>query len=174
MRTVSIRRFARMSFTLCMLMAACPFVLRADITGSILGTVRDATSASMPNVTVTVTNMETNFTQTATTDTSGDYRILAFPGDLSRGSDAGRISQVCRLRRCTVNQERRVDISMEVGSLEQKVEVSANAVQVETTSTQLGTVIEEKNIVNLPLNGRSYIDLLSIQAGVAPTSSSGD
>src|SRR5205823_2937605 len=45
------------------------------------------------------------------------------------------------------------------------------AVQVETTNTQLGTVIDEKNILNLPLNGRSYIDLLSIQAGVAPTSS---
>ena len=52
------------------------------------------------------------------------------------------------------------------------MEVSANAVQVETTSTQLGTVIEEKSIVNLPLNGRSYIDLLSIQAGVAATSTS--
>ena len=59
---------------------------------------------------------------------------------------------------------------MEVGNLQQKVEVSANAVQVETTSTQLGTVIDEKNILSLPLNGRSYIDLLSIQAGVAPTS----
>ena len=62
---------------------------------------------------------------------------------------------------------------MQVGSLQQRVEVSAAAVQVETTNTQLGTVIDEKNIVNLPLNGRSYIDLLSIQAGVAPTSGTG-
>ncbi len=71
----------------------------------------------------------------------------------------------------SVNQERRVDVTMNVGNLEQRVEVTANAVQVETTSTQMGSVIEEKSIENLPLNGRSYIDLLSIQAGVAPTSS---
>src|SRR5207302_7467075 len=71
-----------------------------------------------------------------------------------------------------VNQERRLDVTLNVGNLEQKVEVNASAVQVETTTTQLGTVIDEKNILNLPLNGRSYIDLLSIQAGVAPTSSS--
>src|SRR5207302_906821 len=70
-----------------------------------------------------------------------------------------------------VNQERRLDVTLNVGNLEQKVEVNAAAVQVETTNTQLGTVIDEKNILNLPLNGRSYIDLLSIQAGVAPTSS---
>ena len=67
-----------------------------------------------------------------------------------------------------VNQERRLDIDMNVGSLEQQVEISANAVQVETTSTQLGTVIHDKAIVNLPLNGRSYIDLLSIQAAWLP------
>src|SRR5207253_6268675 len=47
----------------------------------------------------------------------------------------------------------------------------ATAVQVETASTQLGQVIDEKTMLSLPLNGRSYIDLLSIQAGVAPTSS---
>ena len=173
MTAVSIRTFARMSFTLCILMAACPLVLRADITGSILGTVRDASSASMPNVTVTVTNVETNLTHTATTDTSGDYRFLALPAGtyLVEATQSGFRKFSAANVVLSVNQERRLDISMEVGSQEQKVEVSANAVQVETTSTQLGTVIEEKSIVNLPLNGRSYIDLLSIQAGVAPTSS---
>ena len=70
-----------------------------------------------------------------------------------------------------VDQQRRVDIALKVGSVQERIEVSAAAVQVETTSTQLGTVIDEKNILNLPLNGRSYIDLLSIQAGVAPQSS---
>ncbi len=52
------------------------------------------------------------------------------------------------------------------------MEVSASTVQVETSSTQLGQVIDDKQMVNLPLNGRSYIDLLTIQAGVAPQQSS--
>jgi hypothetical protein len=73
----------------------------------------------------------------------------------------------------SVNEQRRVDIVLRVGTTQQEVSVSANALQVETTNTQLGTVIDEKNIVNLPLNGRSYIDLLSIQAGVAPSGGAG-
>src|ERR1035437_170190 len=172
MTAVSIRTFARTSFTLYILMAACSLVLRADVTVSILGTVRDASSAAMPNVTVTVASVETNLTHTATTDSSGDYRFLALPAGTYRveATQPGFRKFSAADVVLSVNQERRVDIAMEVGSQEQKVEVSANAVQVETTSTQLGTVIEEKSIVNLPLNGRSYIDLLSIQAGVAATS----
>ena len=171
MTAVSIRTFSRMSFTLCILMTACPLVLRADITGSILGTVRDASSASMPNVTVTVTNVETNLTHTATTDTSGDFRLLALPAGtyLVEATQSGFRKFSAANVVLSVNQERRLDISMEVGSQEQMVERDSSSVT--ATSTQLGTVIEEKSIVNLPLNGRSYIDLLSIQAGVAPTSS---
>ncbi|MBZ5623975.1 MAG: carboxypeptidase regulatory-like domain-containing protein [Acidobacteriia bacterium] len=174
MTNLNIRKFVGTVFTSYVVMVACQTVLQADTTGTILGSVRDASGAAMPSVTVTVTNVETNFTQNATTDTSGDYRFLALPVGTYRveATQTGFRKFVTANVVLTVNQERRVDIGMEVGSLEQQVEVSANSVQVETTSTQLGTVIEEKSIVNLPLNGRSYIDLLSIQAGVAPTTSS--
>src|SRR5438045_3372406 len=174
MTTLSIRRFPGTGFGFCILLAACCGVLQADVTGTILGTAKDATGASMPNVTVSATNVETNFTQTAISDVSGDYRILALPVGTYRveASRPGFRKSVAADVVLTVNQERRVDITMNVGSLEQQVEVTANAVQVETTSTQLGTVIEEKSILNLPLNGRSYIDLLSIQAGVATSGTS--
>ncbi len=59
----------------------------------------------------------------------------------------------------TVDEQRRVDMTLEVGSVQQEVQVSASAVQVETSNTQLGEVFEEKTILALPLNGRSYIDL---------------
>ena len=67
-----------------------------------------------------------------------------------------------------MNDQLKIDILLEVGSVQQEVSVTANAVQVETASTQLGDVIESKKILALPLNGRSYIDLLGLQAGVAP------
>ena len=113
----------------------------------------------MPNVTVTVTNIETNLIHTTTTPilraTTGSWRFRPAPIAWKRRNPDSANSWLPTS--CfTVNQERRVDITMDVGSQEQQVEVSANAVQVETTSTQLGTVIEEKSIVNLPLNGRSY------------------
>ena len=70
-----------------------------------------------------------------------------------------------------VNQRYRADFQLVVGEITQSVEVSANAAQVESTSTQLGDVIEDRKMTSLPLNGRSYIDLLGLQAGVVPISS---
>jgi hypothetical protein len=69
----------------------------------------------------------------------------------------------------SVNEERRVDVVMRVGATQQEISVNADALQVETTNTQLGEVIDEKKILELPLNGRSYLDLFGLQTGVAPT-----
>ena len=147
--------------------------LRADVTATILGIARDSSGSVLPGVKVTVSNAETNFTRSTVTDTTGEFRFLSLPvgtytveAELSGFQTFAAANIVL-----TVDQQHRVDVTMQVGNLQQRVEVSAAAVQVETNSTQLGTVIDDKNIVNLPLNGRSYIDLLSIQAGVAPTSS---
>ena len=65
----------------------------------------------------------------------------------------------------------RADFRLVVGSVTQKISVSANAAQVETTSNQVGDVIEARKMTTLPLNGRSYIDLMGLQAGVTPMSS---
>jgi hypothetical protein len=70
-----------------------------------------------------------------------------------------------------VNQVFRADFALPVGPTTQNVEVSAALVQVETASTQLGDVIEDKKMTALPLNGRSYLDLLGLQAGVVPITS---
>ena len=70
-----------------------------------------------------------------------------------------------------VNDRLKIDVVLEVGTIKQAVSVEANPVQVETESTQLGDVIETKKLLSLPLNGRSYIDLLGLQAGVIPVTS---
>ena len=130
--------------------------------------------AAVPRVKVTATNTETNLVQASFTDVLGEYRIMALPvGRYKIEAElAGFQKFVAEDVVLTVDEQRRVDIAMQVGSLQQQVEVQANAVQVETSATQLGNVINDKAMVSLPLNGRSYIDLLSIQAGVAPQSSS--
>ncbi|HWB98335.1 MAG TPA: carboxypeptidase-like regulatory domain-containing protein, partial [Bryobacteraceae bacterium] len=111
---------------------------------------------------------------TALSDSLGQYRFLALPVGRYKveASAAGFQKFVVTGVTLDVNQQRRIDITLQVGSVEQQVEVSANAVQVETTNTQLGQVIDQKKVLELPLNGRSYIDLLGLQAGVAPTTSS--
>ena len=62
---------------------------------------------------------------------------------------------------------------MVVGGTQEIVSVEANAVQVQTVSTATGTTIESPQILSMPLNGRSYLDLLSLQAGVSPTNTNG-
>jgi hypothetical protein len=150
-----------------------PTLLQADVTASILGTAMDKSGSAVPAVRVTATNIETGFQQSTMTDSRGEFRVLAMPVGTYRleAELSGFQKFVEDNIVLTVDQQHRVDIKMEVGSLQQSIEVKSNTVQVETTSTQLGQVIDDQQMLNLPLNGRSYIDLLSIQAGVAPQSS---
>ena len=159
--------------TLFVLLCLSTLPLRADVTGTILGNVRDPSGAALVGVKVAATNVETNLSQQTVTSAAGEYRFLSLPAGTYRveAELSGFQKFLTDNIVLNVDQQRRVDIALKVGSVQERIEVSAAAVQVETTSTQLGTVIDEKNILNLPLNGRSYIDLLSIQAGVAPQSS---
>ncbi len=148
-------------------------VVRADVTGSILGVVRDKSAASIVGARVIATNIETNLSKESPSGVDGEYRILALPAGTYRveASAPGFEQFVQTGVVVNVNDRYRVDITLQVGSIEQKVSVEANSVQVETESTQVGQVVETKQLLALPLNGRSYLDLLGLQAGVAPTTS---
>ncbi len=153
------------------LLTALP--VSADVTGSILGTVRDSSQAVVVGATVTVTNLETNQSKSAQTSQTGEYRILALaPGPYRLVASAPGFQQAVTTGiDVRVNDQLRIDPILQVGNVQQEVNVAATAVQVETENTQLGDVIETRKIATLPLNGRSYIDLLGLQAGVAPASS---
>src|SRR5579871_6262636 len=114
--------------------------LRADVTGSILGTVTDPSSAVLPGVVVTATNLETNLVRSTRSEATGQYRILALPAGKYKveASLTGFQKFVETGIEVTVNEERRIDVVLQVGSVEQQVEVSAAAVQVESTNSQLG------------------------------------
>jgi len=156
----------------CVILTFASVPLCAEVTGSILGSVRDTTSAVVIAAKVRVTNVETNLVRDVQTDAAGQYRFLVLPaGKYELTITAEGFQQFTSTGiELTVNEQRRVDATLQVGSLKQTVEVQANPVQVETTNTQLGDVIETKKLLALPLNGRSYIDLLGLQAGVAPDS----
>src|SRR5216684_3199404 len=147
-----------------------PYVLMADVTGTLLGVVTDPSSAVIQGVRVTATNVDTNLAAEATTDIAGQYRILSLPVGRYQVQAAfsGFQTFIETGIVLTVDEQRRVDIVLRVGATQQEVSVNAAALQVETTNTQLGDVIDEKKITELPLNGRSFIDLLGLQTGVAP------
>jgi carboxypeptidase family protein len=165
------RRSLPSGFVLILVVLLSSTVLRADVTGSIQGVVRDKTQAAIAGAHITVTNAQTNFKQEAISAADGSYRMLALPaGNYSLSVTASGFRTFVETDIVVkVNDQMEVDVTLEVGSVQQEtVKVEANAVQVQTESTQLGDVIDSKKMLALPLNGRSYIDLLGLQAGVAP------
>src|SRR5215475_1934423 len=151
----------------------CSSILHADVTGSILGVVRDKSQAVVTGARIMATNTQTNFSQVTVSGTDGSYRILALPAGTytltvtATGFSTYNTTEIV----VKVNDQLHFDITLQVGSVKQEVSVSADTVQVESESTQLGDVVESKKILSLPLNGRSYIDLLGLQAGVVPVTS---
>jgi Carboxypeptidase regulatory-like domain len=150
-----------------------PNLSRADVTGAILGTVHDRSNAVIVGARVVATNVETNFSKAATTGSDGQYHILALPPGTYRvtAEASGFQTFTSTGIDVKVNDQLRIDATLDVGSLQHEVTVEASAVQVETESTQLGDVIESAKMLSLPLNGRSYLDLLGLQAGVVPITS---
>ena len=152
----------------------CPLLLNADVTASVSGTVSDSSGAAVEHADVTLENLDTGLVRRVKTSANGAYEFPSVAvGDhyalqvLAPGFRT--ISQTGI--KLEVNQKYRADFNLKIGAINEKVEVSANAVQVDTSSTQLGDVITDKKMTTLPLNGRSYIDLMGLQAGVVPIAS---
>jgi hypothetical protein len=145
----------------------------ADVTGSIQGVVKDRSGAVVVGAKVVAINVQTNFTQQALSGADGSFRFLVLPAGLYKltvDATGFRPFEETSIE-VKVNDQLRFDVVLDVGNLTEKVEITANAVQVQTENTQLGDVINSKKMLALPLNGRSYIDLLGLQAGVAPQTS---
>ena len=149
--------------------------LLADVTGSIQGYVRDSSGAVLAGARVTVTEVSTNQKREAMTDSQGAYTFLALsPGHYQIVANASGFREATlKDIDLKVNDQLRYDLTMVVGGAQEIVSVEADAVQVQTVSTAAGTTVESPQILAMPLNGRSYIDLLSLQAGVAPVNTNG-
>ncbi len=152
------------------------FTCWAAITGSISGVVTDPSGAILPNVTVVATSTTTNVQSTVVTDSKGFYSFPALKVDTYNVTvaAAGFRDFLQSNVKIDANSALRIDITMEVGAVTNTVSVKSDALQVETQSTQNGVVIEGAKITAVPLNGRSYIDLLKLQPGVSPYSHSQD
>jgi carboxypeptidase family protein len=146
---------------------------RADVTGSLAGVVHDRAQAVVVGARVTIINVQTNLSQEVTSAADGSFHFLALPAGNYKvtATAAGFRSYTGTDIILQVNDQLHLDIILDVGAVSEHVDVAADVARVETESTQLGDVIDSKKMLALPLNGRSYLDLLGLQAGVAPSGS---
>jgi len=141
-----------------------------QITGSIRGTVADPTGAAVQGATVSAKQAETGLTRTAVTDHSGAYDVLELPVGHYRLQVEAKGFQTYIQQGITldVNEKASVPVRLAVGSETQRVEVLADAQIIQGTVTNLGTTVSEREILDLPLNGRDFTQLGLLQTGVVP------
>lgn len=156
-------------YTLALAAAFLAGSLQAQSFGEITGTVTDATGASVANAQVVVINLATNQRREIATNSSGLYTVpFVVPGNYRIEAKAsGFKAAVANNRQLQVGDVMRVDFALELGAVTESVEVSAAAEMLQTSNTATGTVIEQKRIVELPLNGRNYLQLVRLAPNVS-------
>lgn len=141
-----------------------------EVTGSIRGTVLDPSGAGVPKTRITATQVETGLTRTTTSDRDGTYVLVLLPVGhyrLQASADGFRkfVQEGITL---SVNEAASIPIRLEIGAATEVVQVQANARLIQTSNTTLGKTVGEREILDLPLNGRNFSQLGLLQPGVVP------
>ena len=149
---------------------AIPALAQVD-TASIVGTVRDASGAVVPSVRITATEINTNSRTVMQTDASGNFSSPPLRvGTYSVAAEADGFKSETRTNVTLSVQDRvRIDFKMEVGLVSTNVTVAAEIPVIQTETSSLGQVVNSRQMVDLPLNGRNYLDLATLTSGVVKT-----
>jgi len=160
------RNFLRYGAMVAMLILAAQ-AAEAQVTASVSGTVEDASGGPVGGATITVTSLETGGRRTATTDPSGNYSVLALPlGPTEVKAEKSGFKPVDRTGlRLELNQNARVDFRLEVGEFVSQINVSEQAPIVNTTTESVAGLVGENEVKDLPLNGRSFDNLITLNPG---------
>src|SRR5215469_10496263 len=150
----------------------CSISAWAGITGSISGIVTDPSGAVVPGANVAAVNVLTNVRLESKTDSQGFYNFPALPIGTYNVEVGVSGFKTYRQNGLVIdaNSALQVDVSLQIGQTAEAVTVVSEVAHVETQSTQLGEVITGERMSTVPLNGRAYTDLLSLQPGVVPSS----
>ena len=140
------------------------------ITATVVGTVTDPSGAVVPNVKVTIKNQQTNQAREVSTNNLGNYEFQFMPvGVYTLSAEAAGFQRIgVSAFALTVDQVARVDLKLTMGQTTDTVEVTASTVGMQTENATVGTVIDSRQVVELPLNGRSFVQLALLTPGVNP------
>jgi hypothetical protein len=140
----------------------------AQTLGTITGEVKDSSGAVIPGATVTVTNKATNATRTAASNEVGLFEFPALPpGPYTVKTELDGFKTAARDVELQVQGTVRVNFALELGTISEQTTVTGVSPLVETSNATVGTVIENRRIVELPLNGRNYLQLVALSPNVS-------
>jgi hypothetical protein len=167
----TMRRFKARAWSFLALVLAAFFYLLASnsalaqvSTAAVSGTVQDSSGAAVASATVTVTNLETAAVRTVTTDDGGHYEVLSLPVGRHevKVEKEGFSAAIQTGINLVVGQQAVVNLTLSVGTVQQHVTVTAEAQLVNTTTASVAGLVGEQEIKDLPLNGRSFDNLITL------------
>ena len=159
---------ALLSMMLCGL--CLPFAVLSQVVGAILtGSITDSSGAAVGGASVSCQDIATGITRQVTSDSAGFYTVpnLAAGTYTVTVTETGFATVIRSGLILTVGESQQLNVTMQVGQVAQRVEVTGEAPTVETSSSEISAVVNSTTIVNLPLNGRSWTDLTQLQRGVS-------
>ncbi|PYS46056.1 MAG: hypothetical protein DMG13_30720, partial [Acidobacteria bacterium] len=141
----------------------------AQTQAGLSGVIHDSSGAVIPGVSVTVTNPATNFVRSAIANEAGVYNLPGLqPGRYNIKVELPGFRTITQNDvELQVQQSARLDFTLQVGQLSETVEVSGTAALIATENATVGTVIENKRIIDMPLNGRNFLQLVSLSPNVS-------
>ncbi|MDQ3062386.1 MAG: carboxypeptidase-like regulatory domain-containing protein, partial [Acidobacteriota bacterium] len=155
--------------TAILLFVASAFAQSQATTGNIEGRVIDPNGAAVANVTVTATNQDTGFEKTAQTTDEGNFVLpLLQPGiyKVTTTAASGFAAATYENVKVTVGAKNTLEIALTAGGSTNVVDVSAEGQGVETTRTSISSTVDEKRVINLPTNGRNFLDFVVLTPGI--------
>lgn len=173
-RSISLKRRVEIigglrGFVLCALVVSIwPLPVRAQVSASLSGTTRDSSGAALPGATLTAENVETGLVRRVMTDEQGRYDLVSMPVGRYEvtAEKTGFRTEVRRGVTLDVGQEAVVDWTLQLGEVRQHITVTGEATAVSAAISEPSGLVGERQIKDLPLNGRSYDELLTLNPGV--------
>src|SRR5262245_12971047 len=160
-------------FSLPLLLLLLGISINAQVsTASINGTLRDSSGNVIPNAEVILTNVKTNVERRASSNGVGVYifpNIIPGEYNLQAGKSGFKTSKQGGIN-LSVNQTSTIDFTLEVGQVTDEVTVEAAGLELQSSTAELGAVVTQKQVVDLPLNGRNFTQLVALTPGVSPVS----
>jgi hypothetical protein len=167
-----VRRFSMRVFALVFACLAGLAICRADELAAVTGLVTDPNGRSVPGVNVLITNLSTNVVSRTVTNDQGIYRLPSLqPGIYRMTLDKDGFKSIVKSGvDLHIQDVASINFELQIGSVNETVTVEAGGVVINTTDAAVSTVVDRKYVENMPLNGRSFQDLILLTPGVVTTS----
>ena len=156
-------------FITILLLTGSVFAQSQATTGNIEGRVTDQTGAVVPNVTISATNQDTGFGKTVQSDDEGNYKFVLLPPGrykVETSAAQGFAASTYENIQVTVGAQNNIEIVLSAGGSVNVVDVNAEGQGVELSRTSISSTVDERRIINLPTNGRNFLDFVTLTPGI--------